>query len=249
MARTDARGKKNAPAQRMILFRYPARTGGVVLGGAAATIITVNALFMQDGNHPAPMFSTRPAATALAPSDLVPSPAPAAVPMPSPRATPRPVQTVAASPPTVAPPVRQPATSDRALIEQIQASLTALGLYRDTVDGIFGSRTRAAIEAYQRQAGIPVTGEPSESLALRLVVATPDAGQTGSIPRPDEGLLSVERALNDLGYGPVRADGVADADTGDAIRRFELDNGLAITGTANQAVVQKLVQIGALAAI
>jgi peptidoglycan hydrolase-like protein with peptidoglycan-binding domain len=233
----------------MILLRYPARTGGVLLGAAVASAITVNALFMQDGNHPAPMFSTRPEATALAPSDyFVPAPAPA-VPLPTPRATPRPVQTVAATPPVVAAPPRPPATSDRALIEQIQASLTALGLYRDTVDGIFGSRTRAAIEAYQRSAGIPVTGEPSEALALRLVVATPDAGQTGSIPRADEALLSVERALNDLGYGPVRADGVAEADTGDAIRRFELDNGLAITGTANQAVVQKLVQIGALAAI
>src|SRR5688572_21202882 len=114
MARSDARGKKNVPAQRMILFRYPARTGGVLLGGAAATIITVNALFMQDGNHPAPMFSTRPAATALAPYDYVPSPAPATVPIPSPRATPRPVQTVAATPPAVVVPPRPPAASDRA---------------------------------------------------------------------------------------------------------------------------------------
>jgi peptidoglycan hydrolase-like protein with peptidoglycan-binding domain len=231
----------------MILWRYPARTGGVLLGGAVATAITVNALFMQDGNHPAPMFTTRPVSTALAPSDFVPTPAPE-IPVPLPRATPRLVQTVAATPPVVATP-RPPAAADRSLIEKIQASLTALGHYRGTIDGIFGSRTRAAIEAYQRSAGIPVTGEPSEALALRLVLAAPDGGQTGSIPRIDEAMLAVERALNDIGYGPVRADGVADAETGDAIRRFELDNGLAITGTANQAVVQKLVQIGALAAI
>lgn len=243
------KSKRAAPAERMILFRYPARTGGVLLGAAVATAITVNALYLQDGNHPAPMFATRPASAALAPGDYVPAPLPSAVaPVPPPRATPRAVQTVAATPPAVVNPRPSP-LADRSLIEQIQASLTALGHYRGTIDGIFGSRTRAAIEAYQRATGIPVTGEPSESLALNLMLARPDAGQTGSIPRGDETLLAVERALNDIGYGPVRADGLVDAETGDAIRRFELDNGLSITGTANQAVVQKLVQIGALAAI
>ncbi len=242
------RSKRAAPDQRMILFRYPARTGGILLGAAVATAITVNALYLQDGNHPAPMFSTRPASAALAPGDYVPAPLPVAAPVPLPRATPRAVQTVAATPPAIVSPRPSP-LADRSLIEQIQASLTALGHYRGTVDGIFGSRTRAAIEAYQRAAGIPVTGEPSESLALNLMLARPDAGQTGSIPRGDQTVLAVERALNDIGYGPVRADGLVDAETGDAIRRFELDNGLSITGTANQAVVQKLVQIGALAAI
>jgi peptidoglycan hydrolase-like protein with peptidoglycan-binding domain len=247
MARGDRSAKRGKSGRRMILFRYPARTLGVVVGAGVAGVVTANALFMQDGNHPAPMFSTRPAApsTALAPGDYVPAPE---IPIPLPRAQPRLVQTVAATPQPVAVPPPPPA-QDRDLIEQIQESLATLGHYRGTVDGIFGSRTRAAIEAYQRAAGIPVTGEPSESLALRLVVAAPDGGQTGSIPRIDDTLLRVERALNDLGYGPVRADGVSDAEAADAIRRFELDNGLAITGTANQAVVQKLVQIGALAAI
>ena len=50
------------------------------------------------------------------------------------------------------------------------------------------------------------------------------------------------------GYGPLVVDGSSGPDTRNAIRRFELDNGLDISGTANQAVLDRLVTIGALEA-
>ena len=52
--------------------------------------------------------------------------------------------------------------------QELQRRLTAAGFDTEGTDGVIGARTRAAIEAYQRRAGLPVTGEPSRDLLLRL---------------------------------------------------------------------------------
>jgi peptidoglycan hydrolase-like protein with peptidoglycan-binding domain len=62
-------------------------------------------------------------------------------------------------------------------------------------------------------------------------------------------MTAIQRALNDIGYGPVAETGVADDATSDAIRRFELDNGLPLTGRPEERVVNRLVSIGAMEAI
>nr|WP_228028843.1 lytic murein transglycosylase [Donghicola mangrovi] len=50
----------------------------------------------------------------------------------------------------------------------LQRSLNASGYDVGTPDGVFGTKTRTAIEAFQRRAGLPVTGEPSVEL-LRML--------------------------------------------------------------------------------
>ena len=46
----------------------------------------------------------------------------------------------------------------------------------------------------------------------------------------DPHLQKIQKALSDLGYGPLKADGVMGANTTAAIKRFELDRGLPLTG-------------------
>jgi len=46
----------------------------------------------------------------------------------------------------------------------LQRGLTRRGFETGGVDGVLGSGTREAIEAYQRSAGMPVTGAPSRAL-------------------------------------------------------------------------------------
>jgi peptidoglycan hydrolase-like protein with peptidoglycan-binding domain len=58
----------------------------------------------------------------------------------------------------------------------------------------------------------------------------------------------VQTALNRIGYGPVAVDGTANEETANAIRRFELDNGLPISGSAGDGVIDRLIAIGALPA-
>lgn len=58
----------------------------------------------------------------------------------------------------------------------------------------------------------------------------------------------IQTALNRIGYGPVVVNGAADEPTVSAIRRFELDNGLPITGAIGDSLIERLVAIGALPA-
>lgn len=52
--------------------------------------------------------------------------------------------------------------------QEVQRRLTAAGFDTGGSDGVIGARTRAAITAYEAQAGLPVTGEPSVALLRRL---------------------------------------------------------------------------------
>jgi lytic murein transglycosylase len=52
--------------------------------------------------------------------------------------------------------------------KELQRRLTAAGFDTGGADGVIGSNTTAAISAYQAQAGLPVTGQPSLSLLQRL---------------------------------------------------------------------------------
>jgi len=50
----------------------------------------------------------------------------------------------------------------------LQRRLTAAGYDTQGADGVIGNNTKAAISAYQRASGLPVTGEPSVSLLRAL---------------------------------------------------------------------------------
>ena len=82
------------------------------------------------------------------------------------RAAARPPDDRAAAPAT-APPEPPPATAREQLVE-IQKLLLGLRLYTGKPDGLMGPRTRKAIHAFQRQAGLPQTGEPSPELLDHL---------------------------------------------------------------------------------
>ncbi|MFV0360697.1 lytic murein transglycosylase [Tropicimonas sp.] len=52
--------------------------------------------------------------------------------------------------------------------KELQRRLTARGFDTEGSDGVIGKKTETAIEAYQRSAGLPVTGKPSMELLQRL---------------------------------------------------------------------------------
>ena len=53
-------------------------------------------------------------------------------------------------------------------VEELQARLLAQGFDPGVPDGIVGGRTRAALRAYQRQAGLPADGFPSIEVLQKL---------------------------------------------------------------------------------
>jgi peptidoglycan hydrolase-like protein with peptidoglycan-binding domain len=257
-------------------FDNPAMSGGLMVMAITAMAIMSNALFLQAGRHPEPLFATRPAAVAQAPARSA-----ATVPLPHPREQ-LPAAIAAPAPKVaVAPPAAVPAQADpnKVLITAVQRELARLGVYTDAIDGRFGPRTKAAIATWQAAAGMTATGEPTADLlaAMRRPVAavpTPAAAVVpaavkeaansdqvaAAVARAEElereqaaialgaKLRGVQVALNQIGYGPLTVDGQPNQQTGDAIRRFQLDNGQPVTGELNDKVIERLVGIGAMKA-
>ena len=53
-------------------------------------------------------------------------------------------------------------------IQSVQAALRRLGIYSGQVDGILGPETQRAVEDYQAQNKLPLTGQPDQTLNALL---------------------------------------------------------------------------------
>ncbi|MCX5512157.1 hypothetical protein C3941_08805 [Kaistia algarum] len=147
-----------------------------------------------------------------------------------------------------APEVSDPAAI-AGLVGDTQRALAASNFYDGPVDGRLGPQTRAAISSFEMKIGLIPTGQPTPRLLQQIRRGYPPVAEpasTGSIGAADPRLKRIQRALNEIGYGPIPEDGRDGAKTAAAIRRFETDNRLPPTGRASDALAAKLVLIGAM---
>jgi hypothetical protein len=189
-------------AMRILLHSPKDMIAGVLAFAAVSAIIT-NALFLQAGRHPSPMFGSVAAlsATGSVPASPLPRPRPADVMTrsaePSP-ADPKPAEPKAADPlanlvkstnaPSVAPsntarpPASIPASSQNEMaaspaagprrVAAVQRALTEYGYGQLKPTGTVGSDTQAAIQKFERERKIPVTGQVSDRLVRELAAVT-----------------------------------------------------------------------------
>ena len=233
-----------------VALRHPGRTAVTALALGAAIIIVANAAFFQNGEHPSPLFNTRAdgaTPVAAAPAAAAPVPAPVAA-DPAPQAGNAPVDEIGRLVEVTAvgaPRVEAVAASP--VVVEVQQLLIAQGYEPGAVDGLFGTRTGNAIRSYQADQGIAVTGEISEPLLvlLRQTAALP-ASPNGGLAAEGMQLLAVQTALNQIGYGPIAANGMMSDETARAVRGFQLEYGLTITGRVDQPTIDRLIAIGAL---
>jgi peptidoglycan hydrolase-like protein with peptidoglycan-binding domain len=200
----------------------PVDTGMLLLALAAAIAITVNALALQDGRHPAPLLHgelTAPRAPLPEPASHRPQAVQAAAPAPA-EASP-PADGIAAA--AVA------GTTANPLVRDIQAELARRGLYTGTIDGIGGPKTDAAIRAFEGK-----DAEPTPALLARLRAAPKP------VTPPSPRILAVQRVLSDQGFGPLKVDGAAGDATRAAIKRFEASRGLPQQGEITPALLKSL---------
>lgn len=193
-----------------ILLHSPKDMVAGMIAFAAVSAIIANAVFMQAGRHPSPMFGS---------SVTVPMAAPASAPAASLLPRPRPPEAMAAAKsvgpidvkpldnkpadplhlvkPAVAPPaapaavaaptsvMRPPAPVPPARIDpvgdlitasrrvaQVQRTLTEYGYGQLKPTGTIGSDTQAAIQKFERDRKLPVTGQMSDRLVRELSVMT-----------------------------------------------------------------------------
>jgi hypothetical protein len=195
---------------RMLLHSPKDMIAGA-LAFAAVSAIIANALFLQAGRHPSPMFGTVVAvpAAALAPASPLPRPRPveattrpvdvspaepkavepksdfksdfkseprAADPMTNlvkATAIPQPAPSGVARPPAPIPvSSRNDAASGSRRVAAVQRTLTEYGYGQLKPTGTVGSETQAAIQKFERDRKIPVTGQMSDRLVRELAAMT-----------------------------------------------------------------------------
>jgi Putative peptidoglycan binding domain len=175
-----------------ILLHSPKDMVAGVLAFAAVSAIIANALFLQAGRHPSPMFGTSAAVPSAAVS-LLPRPRPVEA---TASVDSKPAEPKSADPtafvvkPTGAPAVapanatRPPAPASThgepaanlppvaRRVAAVQRALTEYGYGQLKPTGAIGADTQAAIQKFERERKIPVTGQMSDRLVRELAVVT-----------------------------------------------------------------------------
>lgn len=88
--------------------------------------------------------------------------------------------------------------------------------------------------------------EPATAPAAGVQSAAAPAPTTATLPEASELVRKIQSGLSNIAYADIGVDGVAGAQTKAAIRAFEKHYRLPVTGEPNQAVLDKLLEIGAL---
>jgi peptidoglycan hydrolase-like protein with peptidoglycan-binding domain len=201
-----------------ILRESPRDSFAAFVAAGATLAILINALFLQAGPHPAPIFANKPVAAAARPA-------------------PAPVQ-------AVAPSVPKPRVD---LMAEIQRELSRRGFYDGPADGFYGPKTDAAIRDFEQAAGLRPSAEPNDNLLAIIVrsnvkakLAAPASDPIAALLSPNRRIVAVQRALADYGYGQIRPTGTYDPETRAAIERFERERKLPITGQVSDRLTREL---------
>ena len=212
---------------------HPREFVAIVMAIAATIAIFVNALFLQHGPHPAPIFATRPL-----------------------------MRSVMLPPKRASAPVPVPLDSHGRLVADIQQALNAKGFYDGAIDGLWGARTDSGVRDFLRASGSNAGVEASETLLRAIQTSAVRAGQAppaapdndpiaqllkprpAAAPAPDTRIMAVQRVLAEFGYGQIQPTGVIDTSTKVAIEKFQREHAMAPTGEVSDKLLQAL---GALA--
>lgn len=156
-----------------------------------------------------------------------------------------------------------------ATVEDVQRELLASGQFKGLVDGVMGQRTALAIQQYQQDNGLAVTGVVSQELVthIRYTRKIKAASEfTGSVapaqtevapavlpvqlnqianaepaqPNKRQAILRAQMTLANLGYDLGEPSGQLDVATKAAILQYEMDNGLAMEGIVDAPLLTSL---------
>jgi uncharacterized low-complexity protein len=224
-----------------ILLRSPKDTIAGLIAFAAVSAIIANALFLQAGRHPAPMFgSLAIPAAALTPANPLPRP--------------RPVEadgTLLEPRPTEIKPAESKATESKATESKASESKASESKASESK----ASESKASeSKASESKAADPKSTDSIAHL-VKGTAAAPTASSNVARPpvpvptvsRGDAGqnigsrrVAAVQRVLTEYGYGQLKATGTIGSDTQAAIQKFERDHKMPPTGQMSDRLVREL---------
>ena len=127
-----------------------------------------------------------------------------------------------------------------AMVRRLQEALEASGNSPGRIDGLFGTKTQAAVRAFQQGAGLPVTGVVDRAtwLALAPFIDYSDV----YLRRGDRGILValLQTALTNAGFSPGVVDGIYGNRTFNAVTAFQRANRITADGIAGPRTCARL---------
>jgi hypothetical protein len=151
-----------------ILLRSSKDSIAAGIAVVAVIAILINALFLQAGRHPSPMFGASTVALPASAPRVAAVASEALGPLPRPRPS--------DAPPSEAPKpdelVRTTTLTGSARVAAVQRALTDYGYGQLKATGTIGVDTQAAIQRFERERKLPITGQMSDRLVRELGLAT-----------------------------------------------------------------------------
>jgi putative peptidoglycan binding protein len=195
-----------------VLLHSPKDMVAGLLAAAAICAIFTNALFLQAGRHPSPMFGS--VVNLPAPQPAVASPLP----------RPRPVE-LAAKP--VEP---EPVESESVKSKPVEVrAADPRGADKNTDAKNADAMTNLVVKSTSAPVAAPAN-------VMRPPAPIPAPAQTAGARR----VAAVQRALTQYGYGQLKPTGAVGADTQAAISKFEHARKLPVTGQMSDRLVREL---------
>jgi peptidoglycan hydrolase-like protein with peptidoglycan-binding domain len=211
------------PAERGIVLRVLLHSPKDMVAGliafSAVSAIIANAIFLQKGHHPSPMFGS---------STVVAFPAPAQVANPLPK--PRPLDAASSD---IKLDSRMLDSKPVNSANEPKPSLAARPVEQRAADPV-GNLLKA-----------PASPATTGAVA-RPPAAIPNATRTdplGDLISNTRRVAAVQRALTEYGYGQLKPTGNVGSDTASAIQRFERERKLPVTGQVSDRMVRELATV------
>ena len=121
-------------------------------------------------------------------------------------------------------------------------------------DGTANDKTKAAISAYQKAQGLPVTGVATDELLRHILLGDPRAtrrrdrvgrrkGRSRARAKDASNVKAVQQVLADLGYAPGPVDGALGGATARAISAFQHDRKMPETGRITPELLRELKRV------
>ena len=134
------------------------------------------------------------------------------------------------------------AGSNTADIKIVQTKLKNWGYYTGTVDGIYGTKTVAAVKKFQAANNLVVDGIAGNNTLAKMGIVL-GVSTTSSIIRAgssNSDVKKVQQRLKDLGYFTSSVDGIYGNLTTAAVKRYQSANNLVADGIAGPKTLAKL---------
>jgi Putative peptidoglycan binding domain len=210
-----------AEAERGLVMRAFLHSPKDMVAGALAVAaigaIVTNALFLQSGPHPSPMFGS-----------VVTLPAPGSPSSVNPLPRPRPAEAIKSEAAPVEPKAADPKAVDSKAVEPKASDLRSSDLKAsDPLANLVKATSSAPISTSaipRPPAAIPAAPRADTNLAQ---------GGTRRV-------AAVQRALTEYGYGQLKPTGTIGPDTQAAVAKFERDRKIPATGKMDDRMVREL---------